>query len=130
MTSKEVVLQIEQLKNKLKEKDYIGRKIAEVLLVGTEAEKCEITIEYSKDIVEAKKLREQINELEAQLTVLYEEEEKQRKQKSEESAKRRKEQTERIKMRIEKIRKEQEEIIKKQEEKIMSKDTPNVPTTD
>lgn len=106
MTSKEVVLQIEQLKNKLKEKDYIGRKIAEVLLVGTEAEKCEITIEYAKDIVEAKNLRKQINELEAQLTVLYEEEEKQRKQKAEELAKRRKEQSAQIKKVIERLRKE------------------------
>lgn len=48
-------------KQKLKEKDYIGRKIAEVLLIGTPSEIEAIKLEYANDIAEAKLLRESIN---------------------------------------------------------------------
>lgn len=54
-------------KKKLKEKDYIGRKIAEVMMYGTQEEIEAIKLEYASDVEEAKQLRQQINEWEAQL---------------------------------------------------------------
>lgn len=60
-------------KNKLKEKDYIGRKIAEVLLVGTPSEIEAIKKEYSAEIAEARLLRENINIWEFEVSQLTEE---------------------------------------------------------
>lgn len=54
-------------KKKLKEKDYIGRKIAEVMMYGTQEEIEAVKLEYASDVEEAKQLRQQINEWEAQL---------------------------------------------------------------
>lgn len=54
-------------KKKLKEKDYIGRKIAEVMMYGTQEEIEAVKLEYANDVEEAKQLRQQINEWEAQL---------------------------------------------------------------
>lgn len=52
---------IAQAKKQLAEKDYIGRKIAEVLLVGTDSDVKAIREEYSADIAEANVLRKNIN---------------------------------------------------------------------
>lgn len=57
-------------KKKLKEKDYIGRKIAEVMMYGTQEEIEAIKLEYASDVEEAKQLRQQINEWEEQLKTL------------------------------------------------------------
>ena len=54
-------------KRKLKEKDYIGRKIAEAMMYGTQEEIEAVKLEYANDVEEAKQLRQQINEWEAQL---------------------------------------------------------------
>lgn len=52
---------ITQAKKQLAEKDYIGRKIAEVLLTGTSTEIADIKKEYEAEIAEAKTLRKNIN---------------------------------------------------------------------
>ena len=57
---------IARAKAKLSSKDYVGRKIAEVLLLGTEAEIAAIKQEYSSVIAEAKTLRDNINAWEAE----------------------------------------------------------------
>lgn len=54
-------MSIREAKQKLKEKDYIGRKIAEVLLAGTPSEIEAIKLEYANELAEAKMLRESIN---------------------------------------------------------------------
>lgn len=59
-------------KKKLADKDYVGRKIAEVLLLGTEAEITAIKQEYSGVIAEAKTLRENINAWEAEIKTIKE----------------------------------------------------------
>lgn len=64
--------QISEAKKKLAEKDYVGRKIAEVLLLGTEAEITAIKQEYSGVIAEAKTLRENINAWEAEIKTIRE----------------------------------------------------------
>lgn len=58
---------IAEAKKKLSAKDYVGRKIAEVLLLGTEAEITAIKQEYSSVIAEAKTLRANINAWEAEM---------------------------------------------------------------
>lgn len=57
-------------KSKLKEKDYIGRKIAEVMMYGTQEEIEAVKQKYAPDIEEAKELRKQINEWQAELDAL------------------------------------------------------------
>lgn len=64
--------QIAEAKKKLAEKDYVGRKIAEVLLLGTEAEITAIKQEYSGVIAEAKTLRDNINAWEAEIKTIKE----------------------------------------------------------
>lgn len=64
---------IAEAKKKLADKDYVGRKIAEVLLLGTDAEIIAIKQEYSDVIAEAKTLRNNINAWEAEIKKLNEE---------------------------------------------------------
>jgi chromosome segregation ATPase len=64
--------QIAEAKRKLSAKDYVGRKIAEVLLLGTEAEITAIKQEYSSVIAEAKTLRDNINTWEAEIKTIRE----------------------------------------------------------
>ena len=65
-------IQIIKAKKKLAAKDYVGRKIAEVLLLGTEAEIAAIKQEYADVIAEAKELRANINSWEAEMKLIRE----------------------------------------------------------
>lgn len=124
MNSEKIKEKIINLKSQLAQKDYIGRKIAEVLLTGTDAEINAIRIEYAKDIVEARNLRLQINELEAQLTEVYLKEEEERERIRLEEERKREEQIKKNKIAMAELRKKMLERRKK-----MIKDTSNVPTT-
>lgn len=116
MTSFEIMNKITNLKSQLAQKDYIGRKIAEVLLTGTDAEINAIRIEYAKDIVEARNLRLQINELDAQLTEAYLKEEEERERLRLEEEKKKEEQKQKIKIAIENFKKKIAERKAKLEE--------------
>lgn len=65
-------IQIIKAKRKLAAKDYVGRKIAEVLLLGTEAEIAAIKQEYADVIAEAKELRANINSWEVEMKLIRE----------------------------------------------------------
>lgn len=67
MTKYQLQNNISVAKANLKNKDYIGRKIAEVMMYGTQEEIEAVKQEYAADIEEAKELRKQINEWQEQL---------------------------------------------------------------
>lgn len=67
---KRLRFQIERAKRKLSSKDYVGRKIAEVLLMGTEQDVENIKKEYKSIIEEAAVLRAEINKWEEELNTL------------------------------------------------------------
>lgn len=105
MNSEKIKEKIMNLKSQLAQKDYIGRKIAEVLLTGTDAEINAIRMEYAKDIVEARNLRLQINELDAQLTEAYLKEEEERERLRLEEERKKEEQIQKNKIAIENFKK-------------------------
>lgn len=116
MNSKKIKEKIMNLKSQLAQKDYIGRKIAEVLLTGTDAEINAIRIEYAKDIVEARNLRLQINELDAQLTEAYLKEEEERERLRLEEERKKEEQMQKNKIAMENFKKKIAERKAKLEE--------------
>lgn len=70
MTEYQLQANILIAKSKLKNKDYIGRKIAEVMMYGTPEEISAVKQEYAEDIAEAKLLRQQINDWQEELDKL------------------------------------------------------------
>ena len=64
--------EISKAKSELSAKDYVGRKISEVLLYGTAEEIESIRVEYSEVIANAKVLRDTVNEKTEKLKVVQE----------------------------------------------------------
>lgn len=66
-------VQIARAKTKLSSKDYVGRKISEVLLMGTQQEIDAIKKEYATVLAEAKILRENINKWQSEMEAIRKE---------------------------------------------------------
>lgn len=62
--------QIELAKQELRKNDYIGRKIAEALLMQNDVKLAELRTQYAAEIENADLLRQKINEWQAELDAL------------------------------------------------------------
>lgn len=62
--------QITLAKEELRKKDYIGRKIAEALLMQNDVKLAELRTQYAADIENADLLRQNINQWQAELDEL------------------------------------------------------------
>lgn len=62
--------QISYAKEELRKKDYIGRKIAEAILMQNDVKLAELRTQYAADIENADLLRQNINQWQAELDAL------------------------------------------------------------
>lgn len=67
---KKLIRQITLAKEELRKKDYIGRKIAEAMLMQNDVKLAELRTQYAADIENADLLRQNINQWQAELDEL------------------------------------------------------------